>query len=185
MIELDAVNGELGPDLAALECPTVYVLGSGPHSGATAEEMRTLRKAAAETAARNEHVSVFATPLRNHTQILNKAPDTVTDAIAARLPDQRSTTTQPTRLDIVIFPNALFCRMVSSGNRPARRPLLVGLVLNWLFGWPRARPDRRSGHRRHARQRPVPVTGQPCTIRRDRIADHTQQREPFTLPSLN
>jgi hypothetical protein len=27
VIEMDAVNGELGPDLAALDCPTVFVVG--------------------------------------------------------------------------------------------------------------------------------------------------------------
>ena len=35
VIEMDAVNGELGPDFAALECPTVFVVGTGAHSGAT------------------------------------------------------------------------------------------------------------------------------------------------------
>jgi pimeloyl-ACP methyl ester carboxylesterase len=45
VIEMDAVNGELGPDFAALECPTVFVVGTGAHSGATEEEMRTVRAA--------------------------------------------------------------------------------------------------------------------------------------------
>src|SRR6185312_6978226 len=35
VIEMDAVNGELGPDFAALACPTVFVVGTGAHSGAT------------------------------------------------------------------------------------------------------------------------------------------------------
>jgi len=38
VIEMDAVNGELGPDFAALECPTVFVVGTGAHSGATEDE---------------------------------------------------------------------------------------------------------------------------------------------------
>lgn len=29
---MDAVNGALGPDFAAVECPTVYVVGTGAHS---------------------------------------------------------------------------------------------------------------------------------------------------------
>src|SRR5215211_6409104 len=83
VIEMDAVNGKLGPDFAALACPTVFVVGTGGHSGATEEEMRTVRAAAAEAEARNERVSVFATTPHKHTQILNKAPDTVVAAIEA------------------------------------------------------------------------------------------------------
>ena len=81
VIEMDAVNGELGPDFAALECPTVFVVGTGAHSGATEEEMRTVRAAAAVAEASNPRVSVFATTPHKHTQILNKAPDTVVAAI--------------------------------------------------------------------------------------------------------
>ena len=81
VIEMDAVNGELGPDFAALACPTVFVVGTGGHSGATEEEMRTVRAAAADAVARNERVSVFATTPHKHTQILSKAPDTVAAAI--------------------------------------------------------------------------------------------------------
>ena len=81
VIEMDAVNGELRPDFAALECPTVFVVGTGGHSGATEEEMRTVRAAAAEAEASNPRVSVFATTPHKHTQILNKAPDTVVAAI--------------------------------------------------------------------------------------------------------
>src|SRR3954449_6383534 len=81
VIEMDAVNGELGSDLAALACPTAYVVGTGAHSGATEEEMRTVRAAVADAEASNDRVSVFATTPFNHTQILNKAPDTVIAAI--------------------------------------------------------------------------------------------------------
>ena len=81
VIEMDAVNGELGPDFAALECPTVFVVGTGAHSGATEEEMRTVRAAVADAEASNERVSVFATTPHKHTQILSKAPDTVVAAI--------------------------------------------------------------------------------------------------------
>jgi pimeloyl-ACP methyl ester carboxylesterase len=81
VIEMDAVNGELGPDFAALECPTVFVVGTGAHSGATEDEMRTVRAAAADAEESNKRVSVFATTPHKHTQILNKAPDTVVAAI--------------------------------------------------------------------------------------------------------
>ena len=81
VIEMDAVNGDLGPDFAALQCPTVFVVGSGAHSGATEDEMRTVRAAAADAEARSTRVSVFATTPQNHTRILNKAPDTVVAAI--------------------------------------------------------------------------------------------------------
>jgi hypothetical protein len=81
VIEMDAVNGELGPDFAALECPTAFVVGTGAHSGATEEEMRTVRAAVADAEQSNTRVSVFATTPHKHTQILNKAPDTVVAAI--------------------------------------------------------------------------------------------------------
>jgi pimeloyl-ACP methyl ester carboxylesterase len=81
VIEMDAVNGELGPDFAALACPTEFVVGTGAHPGATEEEMRTVRAAAADAEATNERVSIFATTPHKHTQILNKAPDTVVAAI--------------------------------------------------------------------------------------------------------
>jgi pimeloyl-ACP methyl ester carboxylesterase len=81
VIEMDAVNGALGPDFAKLECPTVFVVGTGGHPGATDEEMRTVRAAVTDAEQRNERVSVFATTPHKHTQILTKAPDTVVAAI--------------------------------------------------------------------------------------------------------
>jgi pimeloyl-ACP methyl ester carboxylesterase len=81
VIEMDAVNGELGPHFAALECPTVFVVGTGAHSGATEDEMRTVRAAAARAEASNKRVSVFASTPHKHTQILSKAPETVVAAI--------------------------------------------------------------------------------------------------------
>ena len=83
VIEMDAVNGELGPDFAALECPTVFVIGTGAHSGATEDEMRTVRAAAADAEAMSKRVCVFATTPHKHTEILTKAPDTVVAAIEA------------------------------------------------------------------------------------------------------
>jgi pimeloyl-ACP methyl ester carboxylesterase len=81
VIEMDAVNGELGSDFEALECPTLFVVGTGAHSGATEDEMRTVRAAAAKATERNERVSVFATTPHKHTQILSRAPGTVVAAI--------------------------------------------------------------------------------------------------------
>jgi hypothetical protein len=76
VIEMDAVNGELGPDFAALECPTEFVVGTGAHSGATEDEMRTVRAAVAHAVDSNKRVTVFATTPHKHTQILKKAPPT-------------------------------------------------------------------------------------------------------------
>ena len=59
----------------------MFVVGTGAHSGATEDEMRTVRAAAADAEERNERVSVFATTPHKHTQILSKAPDTVVAAI--------------------------------------------------------------------------------------------------------
>src|SRR5262249_29403980 len=61
VIEMDAVNGALKPDFAALECPTVFVVGTGGHSGASESEMRTVRAAVAGAEAANARVSVYAT----------------------------------------------------------------------------------------------------------------------------
>ena len=81
VIEMDAVNGELRPDFGALECPTVFVVGTGAHTGATEDEMRMVRAAVAEAEASNPRVSVFATTPHKHTQILSKAPGIVVAAI--------------------------------------------------------------------------------------------------------
>ena len=81
VIGMDAVNGELVPDFTALECPTEFVVGTGAHSGATEEEMRTVRAAVTVAEESNKRVSVFATSPRKHTQILSKDPDIVVAAI--------------------------------------------------------------------------------------------------------
>jgi pimeloyl-ACP methyl ester carboxylesterase len=83
VIEMDAVNGGLERDFAGLQCPTLFVVGTGAHSGATDEEMRTVRAAVTKAEASNPRVSVFATVPFKHTQLLSKAPDTVAAAIEA------------------------------------------------------------------------------------------------------
>jgi hypothetical protein len=59
----------------------VFVVGTGAHSGATEEEMRTVRAAVAEAEVSNPRVSLFATTPHEHTQILGKPPETVVAAI--------------------------------------------------------------------------------------------------------
>ena len=66
MIEMDAVNGELSPDFAALECPTVFVVGTGADSGTTKGEMRTVRAAVVDAEKSNKRVSVLATTPHKH-----------------------------------------------------------------------------------------------------------------------
>ena len=80
VIEMDAVNGELGSDFAALQCPTVFVVGTG---ATRARPGRDAQGAGgrAEAVASNPRVSVFATTPHKHAQILSKAPDTVVAAI--------------------------------------------------------------------------------------------------------
>jgi pimeloyl-ACP methyl ester carboxylesterase len=65
--------------------PIGFVVGTGAHSGATEEEMRTVRAAVAGAEASNERVSAFATTPHKHTQILSKAPDTSCCASGPRM----------------------------------------------------------------------------------------------------
>jgi pimeloyl-ACP methyl ester carboxylesterase len=80
VIEMDAVNGSLAHDFASVTCPTVFVVGTGAHAGATDSEMATVRSTATETAARNANVSTISARA-NHTSILSKSPGAVVDAI--------------------------------------------------------------------------------------------------------
>lgn len=59
----------------------MFILGTGGHSGAPAEEMRTFRASAAVAQDARQHVSVFATAPCNHTTILRRCPDLVVAAI--------------------------------------------------------------------------------------------------------
>jgi pimeloyl-ACP methyl ester carboxylesterase len=81
VIGMDAVNGELVADYAALTCPTAFVVATGAHPGATEQQMRVLRDAAANAVAANSRVSVFATSPHNHVHIVGKSPDLVVGAI--------------------------------------------------------------------------------------------------------
>ena len=76
---MDAVNS--GPTSQGWRARSVSWSAPEPDSGATEEEMRTVRAAVADAEASDERVSVFATTPHKHTQILSKAPDTVAAAI--------------------------------------------------------------------------------------------------------
>jgi hypothetical protein len=78
---MDAVNGELAADFAVLDCPAAFILGTGGHSGAPAEETQRMRASVAVAQAASQRVSVFATAPCNHTAILRKCPDLVVAAI--------------------------------------------------------------------------------------------------------
>ena len=60
---------EDGPPTCGLRCPTVLIIGTGTHSGATEEEVRRML------------ASVFATVPQNHLQLVSKAPQTAIAAI--------------------------------------------------------------------------------------------------------
>jgi pimeloyl-ACP methyl ester carboxylesterase len=81
VIGMDAVNGELSADYAALTCPTVFVVATGPHSGASEDELRTMRAAVATAVAANNRVSVYATSPHNHVTVVGRSPDLITGAI--------------------------------------------------------------------------------------------------------
>lgn len=79
VIDMDRVNGEL--DFSRLQCPTRFVIGTGPHTGATREEVERMRGAAERAVASNPLVAVFATVSANHAQMLTRAADEVVAAI--------------------------------------------------------------------------------------------------------
>ncbi|MER6046722.1 alpha/beta hydrolase [Streptomyces sp. NPDC001793] len=82
-IELDEVNGTLEADFATLTCPAAFVLGTGGHSGASAQEMATLRASAATAEQAGRYVSTFTTAPANHVRILAQSPDLIASAIAS------------------------------------------------------------------------------------------------------
>ena len=80
-LDMDATNGTLGADYAALPCPTDYVFATGGHSGTTDEEMQSLRARVREQLTDVENLTIFATVAVNHVGIVSKSPQTVVDAI--------------------------------------------------------------------------------------------------------
>ena len=80
VIDVDAVNGRLAADFAALTCPATFVLGTGGHASVNEPELRRARQAARE-AAGHTRVSVFATAPNGPRRILSRSPDLVVGAI--------------------------------------------------------------------------------------------------------
>src|SRR6201986_1384588 len=81
VIAMDAANGELAGDFAALDCPAAFVVGTGGHAGGPAEQMRTMRASVAAAQAASDRVSVFATAPCSHPQMLGKCADVVVAAV--------------------------------------------------------------------------------------------------------
>ncbi|MEU6865320.1 alpha/beta fold hydrolase [Streptomyces sp. NPDC046876] len=87
VIATDEVNGGLVADFAALRCPTVFVVRSGRRPGAPQEQARRMRAAAAQAAAGNAQVTVFATATGRPARLLARDAGIVAaaiDEVAAR-----------------------------------------------------------------------------------------------------
>jgi hypothetical protein len=82
VIDMDEANGRLEADFVLLDCPAVFVLGTGGHPGATEAEMATVRAAVTKAETAGTHVSRFATSPANHVRILAQSPDIVAGAVA-------------------------------------------------------------------------------------------------------
>lgn len=78
VIATDEVNGGLAADFAALRCPTVFVVRSGRCAGAS-----RMRAAAAQAAAGNAQVTVFATATGHPARLLAEDAGIVAAAIDA------------------------------------------------------------------------------------------------------
>lgn len=83
VIELDKIDAGLLPDYRDLACPALFVVGSGPHGGSPADEMRTMRAAVDLATAANDQVRLYRTVEANHLQILRKSASAVADAIVS------------------------------------------------------------------------------------------------------
>lgn len=81
VIEMDALNGGVEADFAAMRCPVAFVVASGAHSGAPAEDNARMRATVSKATAVNERVTVYATSTSNHVQLIAKDAETVVGAI--------------------------------------------------------------------------------------------------------
>ncbi|MGL3804625.1 alpha/beta fold hydrolase [Paeniglutamicibacter sp. R2-26] len=81
VIELDEIDAGLLPDYRNLTCPALLVVGSGPHHGSPADEMRTMRDAAQAATAANALVRVHAVVASNHLRILRANAAEVASAV--------------------------------------------------------------------------------------------------------
>jgi len=71
-IELNELLGAIGPVLDGLTCPVRYVVASGGHLGAGAEETERFRATIDPVLARNPNIRVSAKVASNHSHILRK-----------------------------------------------------------------------------------------------------------------
>jgi pimeloyl-ACP methyl ester carboxylesterase len=80
-IEINELLGAIGPILEGLTCPVRYVVATGRHLGATAEELERCRATLAPVLARNPNVRVSATVTSNHSKVLRRDFRAVADTI--------------------------------------------------------------------------------------------------------
>lgn len=80
-IEINEVSGALGPVLDHVTVPVRYVVGTGAHLGAGAEEMKQIRATLNPVLVKNPNIRVSATVASNHTSILRKDFHAVADAV--------------------------------------------------------------------------------------------------------
>ena len=85
-IEVNEILGTLGPVLEGLRCPVRFVVASGAHLGASAEELERCRATLDPVLLRNPNVRVSATVASNHSQILRKDHRAVPQAIRELAP---------------------------------------------------------------------------------------------------
>lgn len=83
VIEMDAVNGELAADLAALRCPAVFVTDIGGRADTSPRDAAAIRAAVGRAVVDNPCVMALPTVRRGPTQPLAKDPEVVVAALAA------------------------------------------------------------------------------------------------------
>ena len=71
-IEANEILGVIGPVLDKLSCPVRWVVASGAHLGAGAEELERCRATLDPVLARNQNIRVSAKVASNHSKILRK-----------------------------------------------------------------------------------------------------------------
>lgn len=80
-IEINEILGAIGPILDNVTCPVRWVVASGGHLGAGAEELEQCRATLDLALARNPNIRVSATVASNHSKILRKDFRAIADAV--------------------------------------------------------------------------------------------------------
>jgi pimeloyl-ACP methyl ester carboxylesterase len=80
-IEINELLGAIGPVLESLTCPVRYVVATGSHLGAGAEELERCRATLDPVLARKPNIEVSARVASNHSKILRKDFRAVASAI--------------------------------------------------------------------------------------------------------